>query len=284
MGGGGGMGAGGAVFIFHGSAAITNSTLTRNTARGGNTLSGPGSGSPGSGRGGALYILNSSLTLLHATLVDNTAVRGATTGTLVDATARGYGGALYAAASGAAVNLTITNSILAESEDGQVQGDACSATSRFAGSAVNTTFTGVNVIRENGAGSSSCMTLGNLKSDPGTEPLVAELFDNGGPTQTCAPLAQQLAGAPAPECQSPELHGRDQRGLPRAVNCTVGAVEFPSPPREPPSPPQLPGTGAAASGCQLVPSAAPSSALVLAGGALTLAAAWLRRRRRVPGR
>ena len=284
-GGGGGMGGGGAVFVFHGSALIVNSTLTLNTARGGSTLSGAGSGSPGSGRGGAVYVLNSSLTLLHATLVENTVVRGTTTGTLIDPTAHGYGGALYATASGSAVNLTITNSILADSEDDQVQGDACSAATRFAGSAVNTTFTGVNIIRENGVGTSSCMTLGNLKSDPGTEPLVGELADNGGPTPTCAPAAPQLAGAPATECQSPELHGRDQRGIPRAVSCTIGAVEFPSPPREPASPPQLPGTGAVATGCQLAPRLAPGavparSAPLYALGALTCAAALRPGRRR----
>ncbi|HRI55415.1 MAG TPA: choice-of-anchor Q domain-containing protein [Pseudomonadota bacterium] len=275
---------GGAVFVFHGSASIVNSTLTLNTARGGSTLSGAASGSPGSGRGGAVYVLNSSLTLLHSTLVENTAVRGATTGTLIDPSARGFGGALYASASGAAVNLTITNSILADSQGEQIQGDACSSATRFAGSAVNTTFTGVNVIRQNGFANNNCMTLGNLKSDAGTEPLVGELADNGGPTPTRAPVAEKLAGAPSTECQSPELHGRDQRGVARAFSCTVGAVEFPSPPREPTSPPRLPGTGAVATGCQLAPRLEPAagparSTPLLALGALTGAVALLQGRR-----
>jgi hypothetical protein len=276
LGGGGGMGAGGAIFAFRGSVTLINSTLTLNVARGGNTQHGPDSGSPGSGRGGGLYILNSSLTLLNATIAENTVAAGTTNGSLIDDAALGYGGGLYADAEGAVVSLAITNSILADSIGVQVQGDACATPSMFAGSSFNNTLAGRNVIGVNGSASNACPAVGSLASFGGTTPLTDSLKDNGGPTLTRYPQNEMLFGAPAQECGRPELHGRDQRGIPRAVNCTVGAVEFPYDAPEPVNPPQLPGSGFMPSACQLGPGAPAPAPGALFG--LALAAVLCRRR------
>ena len=123
--GGGGAGMGGAIFNDAGSATLTNVTIYKNSASGGNTayasLAG-GPGGNGSGYGGAIFNYAGSLSLNFATLSANSTATGSGgVGGVAD------GGAIYSygdsncglndgnTCSGGAATLVLLNSIAARS-------------------------------------------------------------------------------------------------------------------------------------------------------------------------
>ncbi|MBL9002665.1 MAG: hypothetical protein JNJ46_00395 [Myxococcales bacterium] len=63
--GGGGLGAGGAIFSLHSEVIVRNCTLAENVAAGGSGAK------PGSGLGGAIFSLHSQVTVTHSTFLGN---------------------------------------------------------------------------------------------------------------------------------------------------------------------------------------------------------------------
>jgi hypothetical protein len=211
-------GDGGAVYN-NGLARFTNCTIVRNSASRG---------------GGLLHVLapGNLTSLINCTLTRNTSLAG--TGAALQAggidnpggaAARKLAGVAPAAgtASGAGDGLQLGNTIVA--------GNTAPAYPDVAGTLVSL---GHNLIGD-GTGAT-----GFLPSDlVGTwsapiDPLLSDLGDHGGPTQTCV----LLAGSPALHAGDNSLvdSATDQRGFARIVNGTVdiGAVEM--------QPGELPGT------------------------------------------
>ncbi|MBS1807940.1 MAG: hypothetical protein JST84_07095, partial [Acidobacteria bacterium] len=131
FGGGGGGGLGGAIFNHLGTLTLINTTLTGNTAQGGNGSSSTqvgngGGGSGGSGFGGAIFNLNGTVTVTNSTLAGNTVTAGAAgTGVQNGNPGSADGGAVYNLAYGngftggaTAATVTISNSILATTSGG----------------------------------------------------------------------------------------------------------------------------------------------------------------------
>src|SRR5262249_54320895 len=101
--GGAGAGMGGAIFSDGGSVTIANSTLLNNTVAGGDNGLGIGANN-GQSLGGAIFVHNGSLSITSSTIANNTAADG--------------GGALFAVGDSGMVNVTIGNTILADSTGG----------------------------------------------------------------------------------------------------------------------------------------------------------------------
>lgn len=195
--GGGGAGLGGAIFTDTGSTVtITNSTLTSNTAQGGT------GGNTGSGLGGGLFNRTGTVTINNTTMAANTANDG--------------GGGVYNLGDGANAILNMTSCIVANTPNGAQD---------FVGNAING---GASV-------SGGTNNLIELDSDfdgsivTSSDPQLAPLSNNGGPTQTMA----LLAGSPAIDT-GVNLLGltSDQRGAPftRSFGAAVdiGAFEVQS--------------------------------------------------------
>lgn len=141
--------------------------------------------------GGALFLASGQATLDHVTIANNSA--GAPGGGIAVPSAK----------------IRIRASIIAS--------NTAPAGSDCAANAVRAV--GVNLIEDTG----SCTIAGG--STISEDPVLGPLQNNGGPTETHA----LLAGSPAigvltagSTCQSP-----DQRGVPRAVPCDLGAYEAP---------------------------------------------------------
>ena len=198
-----GFGDGGGIFLELGfgesvTLKVTNSTLSGNTAaaNGGaiqhesgtvlltnSTISG---GAAGTGIGGAIAVVgvDSTITMLNATIANNTAAAG---------------GGGVAVSSGSA---SLRNTIL----DGNLPFD-CSGT--------------VVTLDHNTDGDASCGLFG-ANDLPGVDPLLAQLMNNGGPTQTRA----LGTGSPAINAgDSTAAPPTDQRGLPRVGTADIGAFE-----------------------------------------------------------
>ena len=210
-GGGGGAGMGGAIFNESGTVTITNSTFGSNTAAG-------GTGSDnGQGLGGAVFTRNGTVTVLNSTLSGNTAAQG--------------GGAIFAAGrrengpgfNGGYVTLTLHNSILANTVGGASD---FAAVEHFEG---DNTFSGVgNLIESNAASGTHTGTFtGTIVTS--TDPNLAALADNGGPTQTFA-LSTGSPTINVGNNAAASTLTTDQRGtgFGRVKNTTVdiGAFEF----------------------------------------------------------
>jgi hypothetical protein len=185
---------GGAVFNFGGSFALTNCTLTANTALGGNA--GAGGIAAGNGLGGAVFNLDGTLTLLFSTLSGNSAAQG--------------GRDVYNLGAAATASAALTDSIL---------GQADTAVSDFQGNAINggtSATSGTNDLIRTAIGFS-----GGIVSQ--ADPMLGPLANNGGPTQTMA----LLPGSPALSAGVP-LAGisTDQRGLPRVSGGMVDLGAF----------------------------------------------------------
>jgi hypothetical protein len=228
--GGGGAGMGGAIFnmgadsIDQGSGTLTiiNSTLTGNTAHGGNGYE------PGLGLGGAVFNLDGQVTFTYSTIDANTVVPGTAQGS--SGTFVPLGGAEYNLAFGSDTStanpvsglLTLNWAILGDT-------------------------TGMDDLYNNGPvsvdgafiqGAGSLVSSSSLFNGPGAQfpvigpypitittvsPTLGPLANNGGPTQTMAPLPGSFAiGAGMPFTGVTT----DQRGQPRdPLHPTMGAFE-----------------------------------------------------------
>ena len=206
--------AGGGLYVNNGSATVTASTFTANTAN---------------GNGGAIDNFGGTLTVINSTFNGNAAT----------SVAAGYGGAIYSSVAG---STTVINSTL--DGNGATFGGNLYSIGAFAlhnsivaGStagvdcfAPSGTFDLQSSLIEDGTCGASNGTNGNLSGDP----LLGVLADNGGVTPTMA----VLSGSPAIDAGSNALAvdadsqplGTDQRGpgFARIVNSTVdiGAYEY----------------------------------------------------------
>jgi CSLREA domain-containing protein len=216
--GGGGGGLGGAIFNYLGAITLINSTLSGNTAQGGNGGNGTTTGSAGgSGYGGGVFNYNGALTVVAATLNGNTVTAG-TNGTPAPATpADAGGGGIYNLGDGALARLSIISSILANTS-----GTSSDCASSITNSGT-TNVTGNNsLIENNNACGSPALTA---------DPMLGPLQDNGGLTFTHALLSGSLAINAGDNLitSAPYSLTTDQRGTgnARKVNGTVdiGAYE-----------------------------------------------------------
>ncbi len=197
----GGAGDGGGVFAS-GAVTVTDSTIVDDTAAGG--VPTRTNGKPAAG--GGLYTAG-GLTLAFSTVTGNAAAGGA--GTRSKLTGTAAAGGLDAAGGGA----TLTDSVVSADT-------AAGAASDIAGT-IAAASTGDLV------GVGGGLTNGTHGNHVGvTDPILAALADNGGPTQTELPLA----GSPAIDAGSAgsvAVPATDQRGLARVSGhaIDVGAVE-----------------------------------------------------------
>lgn len=205
------LAAGGAGLFNNGSmVTITNSTIS------GNALTVNGSCAQLSGcrhGGGGLYNNGDVFTFTNVTLADNS----------VGGTAPTSAGNFYVDNGPASV---FKNSIVS----GGVSPSG----------AANCDKTGANLAISSGGNVESADTCGfSAASDkPNTDPLLAALANNGGPTDTRALQAGSPAIDAAVDCPS----ATDQRGFARPVGaaCDSGAFEFAPPPPPPPAGPPPP--------------------------------------------
>jgi CSLREA domain-containing protein len=202
--GGGGGGFGGAIFSMYGSVNIVNSTLTSNTAAGGNERLGTGDYG-GSGYGGAIFNLDGSPSMTNATIADNTVTAGNG-----DTAGSADGGALYNLAYGNTYNTgkaitasaTLNNSILSNTIGGtnDLVNQEVDGGTNNTGNTASVTTSGPNIVvaynnipgGPNGTASLSTtgFVAGVTNSNLG---LATSLANNGGPTQTLALLSGSKA-------------------------------------------------------------------------------------------
>jgi hypothetical protein len=146
--------------------------------------------------GGAAFITDGAATITNSTITGNSAPGGTA-------------GGLMVATFGAPVDVTVTNSIIADNGDYDCQVEG--------GAAAVLTSGGSNVFRDGSCGPVASDTVG-------VNPQLDPLADNGGPTQTQA----LLPGSPAIDAANPaSCPAIDQRGVarPQGAGCDVGAFE-----------------------------------------------------------
>jgi hypothetical protein len=201
---------GGAIDNYQGTVTITASTLSGNTASGGRPTF-----------GGAIANDQGTLTITASTLSGNSATSAG----------GGNGGGIYNTGT-----LTVTSSTLsgnsARTGGGidNVGGTVSSRNTLLAGNTASTspdiagplTSQGHNLIGDGSGGSGfSATDLVGTSANP-IDPRLGPLQDNGGPTQTRAPLA----GSPALDAGDSALLGTaDQRGVARAGGVNIGAYQ-----------------------------------------------------------
>ncbi len=242
------MGAGGAVFLQQGTLLVVNSTLTLNTARGGDGGSAAGGdsnvvqGGGGSGLGGAIFNLNGTVRLVHATVAINIVASGNPGQPLgsggfppfenAGPLGRAAGGAVYHLAFGknptdgsqVAAQLVLQNSILSGS-DGGVDLVIDQDQSRGTGTASLEAIAPSIVESLSKIGNPTAQDSGIIDANP----ELTVLADNGGPTFTIAldPDSPAIGAADKAICLASPTDDQDQRGLARSVckNCSLGAFE-----------------------------------------------------------
>jgi hypothetical protein len=217
-GGGGGAGLGGAIFNDQGATLnVFNSTISGNSAvggAGGTATLGRPAGSSGSGHGGGIFNRNGTVTVLNSTIAGNTAQDSAATPT--------NGGGIYnlCDTGGQTATLTLQNSILSDSSaNNDVHNNQAAGTATATASAPN--------IVESGIGNSggALDSTGVIASDP----ALAALASNGGPTQTQAILNTSPAfNAGTSSLATAGGLTLDQRGSTRVSGTSVdlGAFEL----------------------------------------------------------
>jgi len=220
-GGGGGAGLGGAIFTYEGTLALTNSTLSGNTATGGNGGGGGVhtnggldgvNGDGGAGLGGALFNRNGAVTIINNTIADN-AVTGGSAGSSGSGGSDGgaEGGGAYNHQDVGAATLTLVNTVLANTPSGQT--DCYNS-----GGTVTAPSANRNLIESHTGCGAPYVT---------DDPRLDDLADNGGDTWTHALRSGSPAidAVPAASCTV----ATDQRGVtrPRPIggDCDIGAYE-----------------------------------------------------------
>jgi hypothetical protein len=222
-GGGGGAGLGGALFNDGGAVTLTNSTLAGNAAQGGagGTAERGAGGSGGAGVGGAVFTRNGSLTAVNVTIASNNVVAGAAGTGTAGSGSRGPADAsgIEAVGDGDTATVRLSNSIVADTPSNLND----FLTGSLNGGVVSTSGTN-NLIRTNNG-------FQGAKTITGKNPLLNSLADNGGPTQTMAPLDGSLVvragdnnSVTAPPFAGPPI--TDQRGQPRLGGGTVDLGAF----------------------------------------------------------
>ena len=219
---------GGALFNYHGTLDVTNSTLSGNAAAGG------GGGSlEASGFGGAVFNYNGALTARNATFSHNTVSAGTSTGTggMAD------GGAIFSVGDSASPNgnvaasVTLYNSILANTIHPNTAGAADFFHTALGTGTSNANVGSNNLVETNGASANGYAGGMIAAADPQLGPLA----DNGGPTFTHAPAAGSPVLDAGDNAAAAGLTA-DQRGLPFArvvdgpdagatATVDIGAVE-----------------------------------------------------------
>jgi fibronectin-binding autotransporter adhesin len=206
FGGSGGVGQGGAVFNdTSGSLSIYNCTFNGNHATGGAGGSGHFGGAGGNANGGAVFN-QGTMTLTSATVSGNTGNGGAGGGTGINRGPNGSGNGGLSAASGSTD--TAANTIVA----GNTASTAPDAEGTF-------TSSGYNLI---GIGDQSSGFSSANQDQVGTtaaaiDPKLGPLQNNGGPTDTMAPLSN------SPTTDQGKSFGlaTDQRGRMRPFDSSV---------------------------------------------------------------
>jgi hypothetical protein len=219
--GGGGAGMGGALFNMQGTVVVRNSTLSANTAQGGESN---GSPDPGKGFGGAVFNLNGSFSVTGSTLAANTAAPN---------TALAEGTAIYNLAYDGAeartAQVTLRNSIVAQ---GTGDGALVSNRSAYITPSPNLGTADAAVGQRNLVASSAPVDGGTITGTASSaDPLLGPLGDNGGFTPTMVPALN----SPAIDAGAAFGLKCDQRGLARpsdfpdtpnlADGSDIGAVE-----------------------------------------------------------
>lgn len=221
--GGGGGGFGGAIFNLTGTVRLTNTTFYSNSAQGG---SGPSFDGVGTGVGGAIFNLNGDVFIINSTIVSNSVKLGGN-GTnpiepsgggifsLGDSDVSSIGGS--AADLGDTANLTLINTIIANTLNGATDCVIQANVDPMGSSTGTSTIDGTNNLIENNSG----CTLANQKTG---DPNLGPLQNNGNGTLIMALLpgspalnAGDIAACPA----------FDQRGVsrPQGEGCDIGAYE-----------------------------------------------------------
>lgn len=255
---------------------IAGVTLSGNSAVGGGAISGRSgvtinlvnttiSGNTGTDVGAGLYT-NGTANLNFVTIAQN--LSGA------DAAGAGSGINVFPA-SNAANALNLKNVLLAANKRGWLPGMDAAAIAALPSANCGLTGNGIPVVSSgsNLSGDTSCSTWVDDTSDKnGVDPLIGDLADNGGPTQTHA----LLTGSPALGAGKADATVTlDQRGTTRDATPDIGAYEVPTPP----APPSSDGGGG---GCTTNPNAGFDMGL-LGLMAAAMAGLFLRRRRRAQG-
>ena len=236
-GGGGGLGAGGAVFNDGGTLVITNSTLSGNTAQGGNAGAGTEAamnGQAGQGMGGGLFARNGSVTINHATFNNNAVTAG--TGTAPTNAPAPQGGSLYLLGdaqviyldggqilvrpNATSVTFNVSNSILANTPGGasDVFVNTINAGTATPGTNNN------NLVEVNGAGVNALPGV-TVTDDPNLGALA--ILSNCA-TGTCKPPVHPLiGGSPAINAATGSMAMVDQTGTvrPQGSFADLGAYE-----------------------------------------------------------
>lgn len=186
-GGGGGGGLGGAIFNLSGTLAITNCTLSANSAVGGAGGSSVSPAGPGSGLGGAIFNRSGFVNILNTTIANNRADQG--------------GGGIYNLGDGTNLSgvVFLRNSIVAGSTGG-----ASDYAAAVINSASTTNSGNHNLIQLNSGFSGGIVTS--------ADPRLGALANNGGP----APTHALLNNSPAIDAgDNFALPATDGRGYPR---------------------------------------------------------------------
>ena len=197
---------GGGVYSVGDSTSITGSTISNN-----DTITRDG--------GGAYVNVNpDALTIVNSTFSGNSADAGDGGGVWADSTIPAT-----------LTNVTIVNNSASATTGGGVFNDGAAGSIVFKNSIIanNTpggdcgpggfTSDGNNISSD-----TSCFDASDSTDSPDTDPLLADLADTGGPTQTHAPLANSPAIDNADDGAAP---AKDQRGVDRDANPDIGAHE-----------------------------------------------------------
>ena len=226
-GGGGGMAAGAGVFVHFGTLLVVNSTLTGNTAQGGNS---PGNG--GLGKGGAVFNLNGTVTLINSTLSLNVARNGNSAPTPTTT-----GSAVYVLSYGkdpsssmdATAMLTLKNTILGDSDPCGVSSETALIAEKMAGAVtVDALTVPKNLVETNGMLGGATLSGSPIAGDAKLDTFK----NNGGPTSTLAPRADSSAvnAGDIVTCTAGPVSSLDQSGAARgASQCAIGALEKSAP-------------------------------------------------------
>jgi cysteine-rich repeat protein len=201
--GGAGAGLGGAVFNHGGSVEIENATFWGNTAQGG--------GFNWPGIGGALFNLNGTVTIASATFAGNDAFQGGDIAQVSYEMAPGI--------ARAPAHLTLEGVVLASGTPDNVRNER-NFDAGFADTAT-LTASAPNLMRN------PVVNFGGTVDVSGVtvaDPQMSALADNGGPTQTSAPV---YPGSPAVDAGGAAGPAADQRGetRPSGPSFDLGAVE-----------------------------------------------------------
>jgi hypothetical protein len=207
-----------------GTVAITNSTLSGNSASN-------GGGIYNSSGTSALTIANSTFANNSGALggaIQNRATASITNSTFSGNTATNRGGAIMGWTGGVS---TIINSTL--SGNGATNGGAGFfgiGTLNFSNTLIANSTSGVECSSTTiGTNLNNLVEDGSCSATLSGDPNLGALANNGGPTQTFAPLTGSLAieAGDNTTCANAPVNGLDQRGVSRwqGVYCDIGAYE-----------------------------------------------------------